>query len=236
MKLNEDTIKEKTARLGCDLCGIASIERFENLSRISSPQNILPEAKSVIVIAKRFLSSAVESKSTIPYTIVRNNLSREIDEITIKLSYFIEDHHGKAIPTGAIEPCNYDNDLSKVVGLISLKNAAYQAGMGVIGKNTLLITPKYGNMVWLGAVITSVELKSDPIITRSLCGKNCRLCIDHCPVGAIDGSQFIDQLKCWNYAFGKENNGEWRIKCFNCRSQCPFSKGFTENFLSVEHR
>lgn len=226
MLLNSRIIKDKAFSLGCDLCGIASINRFNNLPDSTNPLHILKNAKSVVVIAKKFLNSTLDSTSTIPYTIVRNYLSREIDEITIQLSYFFEENNYHALPTGAIEPCNYNKDLSKTVGLISLKYAAFKAGLGIIGKNTLLITPEYGNMVWLGAIITSAELESDPIQEKSPCKDNCRICIDNCPTGAIDGSQFMDQQKCWNFAFGAEEGGEWRIKCFKCRETCPYAKGY----------
>lgn len=211
---------------GSDLCGIASINRFVNLPPLSNPKDILKTANSVIVIAKKFLRSSINLNSTIPYTIIRNHLSKEIDEITIGLSYFIEAHNYIAFPTGAIEPCNFNKNLLKTVGLISLKNAAYLAGLGVIGKNTLLITPEFGNMVWLGAVITSLELEPDPILEKNPCHKNCKICIDNCPVKALDGSKFMDQQKCWDFAFGESEEGEWRIKCFKCRQICPFSNGY----------
>ena len=82
-------------------------------------------------------------------------------------------------------------------------------------------------MVWLGAVISSLQLKPDKIRTKNPCKENCSICIDNCPVGAIDGSIFMNQRHCWNFAFGKENGGEWRIKCNKCRSKCPYSKGYT---------
>lgn len=226
MGVNAPTVKEKAMLLGCDLCGIASIDRFQNMPPKSNPLAILPKAKSVIVVAKKFLNSTTESTSTIPYTIIRNWISREIDEITIQLAYFLEEANHLAIPTGAIEPCNYDSDLDKQTGFISLKNAAHQAGLGVIGKNTLLITPEYGNMVWLGAVITSADLEPDPILENNPCQGKCSICIDRCPVGALDGSLFIDQKKCKNFAFGEEDGGEWRIKCNKCRILCPSSRGY----------
>jgi len=224
-RLTSEEVKQKAIALGCDLCGIASIDRFIGLPEGTNPMELLPEARTVIVVAKKFLMSTTSAKSTIPYTIIRNSLSRALDDITIQLSYLIEEGGFLAIPTGAIEPCNYNKELKKTVGLISLKYAARQAGLGTIGKNTLLITPEYGNMIWLGAIITSLELSPDTVMDRSACGENCRLCIDACPVQAIDGSEFIDQKKCWNFAFGKEGDGEWRIKCNKCRTICPHAKG-----------
>jgi epoxyqueuosine reductase len=224
--ISTQEIKNQAKSLEADLCGIASIDRFSTLPDISNPAKILPNSNSVIVIAKHFLDSTIESTSSIPYTIIRNYLSREIDHITISLSYYIEKSGYSAIPTGAIEPCNWDSKIFKSMGLISLKNAAVQAGLGVVGKNTLLITPEYGNMIWLGAIITTAKLDPDTILENKICKDSCTLCISNCPVEAIKGDIFMDQIKCWNYAFGKDNGGEWRIKCFKCRTICPYSKGF----------
>jgi epoxyqueuosine reductase QueG len=221
-----DEVRRKARMLGCDLCGFAPIERFENLPSQTNPRSLLPGARSVILVAKKFLTSTASATSTIPYTIIRNMLSHRIDSITVDLSYYLEGKGYAAVPTGAIEPCNYNKELDKSMGLVSLKNAAYQAGLGVIGKNTLLLTPQYGNMVWLGAVVSSIELEYDVIQEYSPCKEGCRICIDSCPVHAIDGSLFMDQKRCWEYAFGSEDGGEWRIKCNRCRVGCPFSRGY----------
>ncbi|WP_020613978.1 epoxyqueuosine reductase [Sediminispirochaeta bajacaliforniensis] len=225
--ITAETIKEQAGELGFDLCGIAPVERFSGVSQKSDPAHIMEGCRSVIVVAKKFLNSTTTIYSSIPYTIIRNQLSSFIDIKTVELSYFLESAGVRAVPTGAIEPCNYDSSLNRVVGLISLKNAAYQAGLGVIGKNTLLLTPKFGNMVWLGAVLTDASLTPDEVMTYSPCNNSCRLCIDACPANALDGGAFMDQKKCWNFAFGEPaEGGEWRIKCYTCRSVCPFSRGY----------
>ncbi|MDD5015758.1 MAG: hypothetical protein PHW73_11815, partial [Atribacterota bacterium] len=180
--------------------------RFSKIPPLSHPSSILNECQSVIVVARRFLLSTFKANSTIPYTIIRNLLSSSIDMHTIGgLSYFLEDNNYLVIPTGAIEPCNYNADLQKKVGLISLKYAAYQAGLGIIGKNTLLITLKYGNMIWLGAILTSAEFESDPIISENPCKDLCTLCISNCPVQALYGNEFMDQQKCWHCALTQKD-------------------------------
>lgn len=60
MQINKLDIKNKAKSLGCDLCGIASIDRFENMPTISNPKSIAPNANSVIVVAKKFLHSTLE--------------------------------------------------------------------------------------------------------------------------------------------------------------------------------
>jgi Uncharacterized Fe-S protein len=219
-------VKELAAELGFDLCGIAPIDRFSGLPELADPARILPGCRSVIALARRFPTSVLAEASAVPYTIVRNVLSREVDEAGVALARRLEEGGAIAIATGALEPCNYDETLDKTLGLVSLKNAARQAGLGVIGKNTLLITPRYGNMVWLGAILTDSELEPDPLLQGRECPAGCRACIEACPVGALDGSEFMDQGKCWAYAFGAEGRGEWRIKCHACRSACPRCRGF----------
>ena len=105
-----------------------------------------------------------------------------------------------------------------------MKHAAVQAGLGRMGKNTLLINDRYGNMIWLSAVLTTCELEPDPIAQYETCPDKCRLCLEACPVQAMDGIS-IDQARCWTHAFGADAEGEWRIRCFTCRDVCPNKMG-----------
>ena len=68
------------------------------------------------------------------------------------------------------------------------------AGLGKIGRNTLLINKDYGNMIWLGAVLTSLTLDGDPIVSYQACVPDCSLCIDKCPQNALDGI-ILDQKR-----------------------------------------
>ncbi|MBN2348313.1 MAG: hypothetical protein JXJ22_05720 [Bacteroidales bacterium] len=66
-----------------------------------------------------------------------------------------------------------------------MKHSAELAGLGSIGKNTLLINKKFGNRLWLGGVITNAKLESDEK-TKNFCPNNCEICIDACPQSALD--------------------------------------------------
>jgi epoxyqueuosine reductase QueG len=224
MTLNAPLIKTFAADLGQTLCGIASIDRFAQAPLGYHPQDVLPGCRSVIVIAKRFLNSTLSAASSIPYTITRNHLTHQMDQDTLKLAYFIENHGALAVPVGAIGPCNWNAETQKSMGLISLKHAAVCAGLGKMGKNTLLVNDRYGNMLWLGAVLTTAELQPDPLAAYTTCPPNCRLCLQACPVQALDGLS-MNQLTCWNHAFGEQDGGEWRIKCYTCRKICPNALG-----------
>ena len=221
-------VKKMTTELGVDLCGIAPADRFEGAPEGFHPRDVLPECQSVIVLACQFLKSTLFAKSTIPYTDVRNELAGKMDRLAIVLSYQLEEKDVLAIPINSIGPTEWDTRTNKTRGIISLKHAAELAGLGKIGKNTLLINETYGNMIWLSAVLTSAELVPDPLAQYESCISNCSVCLESCPIQALDGVS-INQKACWDYAFGKHNGGEWRIKCFTCRKVCPHCLGLNRN-------
>ena len=224
MELDSKYVKKAAADLGADLCGIASADRFGAAPRGFAPWDVLPGCRSVIVVALRFPASTLEARSTIPYTVVRNDLSAAIDRLTVRLALELESRGATVVPVGAIGPTELDAGTGRFRGIVSLKHAAELAGLGRIGKNTLLVNDRYGNMIWLGAVLTTTALEADPLATYETCAGDCSLCRDSCPVGALDGAQ-MDQRRCWEHAFGEHEGGEWRIKCFTCRKVCPHCKG-----------
>ncbi len=218
-------IKTRLYRFGADLCGIANVDRFEDAPKGFHPKDVLPTCKSVIVFANRFLAGTLSCNTTVPYTIVRNVLSDRMDKIAVQFCSDLEKQGIIAVPTGTNGPTEYDKNTGRYRNIVSAKHSAQCAGLGVIGKNTLLITPEFGNMVWLSVVLTELELKADSILEESFCN-NCNLCIDICPVQAL-GQAEMKQTTCWDYAFGGENDGEWKIKCHRCRDICPHCYGKT---------
>jgi len=219
--MNSNKIKEILYGLGVDICGIASIDRFHEAPEGFSPINTLSACKSVIIFGKKFLNSTIYSNNSIPYTIVRNMISNILDIVAINFCGILEDQNIIAVPIGAIGPSLLDENTQRYRGIVSLKHSAVLAGLGYIGKNSLLITPEFGNMVWLNGILSNIELEADKIITDS-CPENCNLCIENCPVKAIkDGSQEIDQLKCFKNAFEGNDFYFTKIKCYKCRTICP---------------
>lgn len=186
--------------------------------------DVLPSCKSVVVLGCRFNASTMNARSTSPYTIARNDIAAVLNHLAVTLAAQIADEGYDAVPIGSVGPDEYDAETDKFRGTISLKHAAVLAGMGKMGKNTLLLNDRYGNMLWLSAVLTSAELEGDPIAAYEPCKPSCRLCITNCPVQALDGVS-ITQKACHAHAFGAKNGGEWKIHCFTCRKICPNSLG-----------
>jgi len=74
---------------------------------------------------------------------------------------------------------------------------ALQAGIGWLGRNTCLISPQFGSWLFLGELITSLDLRPDQPLNGS-CG-DCRLCIEACPTGALGEDYSLDANSCISY-------------------------------------
>jgi epoxyqueuosine reductase QueG len=219
--MNSNEIKQILYDLGADICGIATIDRFNEAPEGFNPKDTLPSCKSVIVFGKKFLKGTLDCKNTIPYTIVRNILSDTLDKMAVNFCDTMENEKVIAVPIGAIGPGVYDKKTNRIRGMVSAKHAAVLAGLGYIGKNSLLITPEYGNMVWLATILVNIELEPDEIIDKN-CPESCWLCIESCPVNALKKDTLeMNQGKCWDYAFHTNQGESFYFKCHKCRTICP---------------
>ena len=221
--MDTDCIKDTVYHLGADICGIASVDRFTDAPRGFHPHDILPDTQSVIVFGKQFTKSVFEANSNAPYTLVRDILIERIDDISVRLSVKIEEEGYTAVPIPSSEPYEYWNEQERHGrGILSLKHSAHLAGLGFIGKNTLLLNRTYGNRLWLGAVISNLELIPDDV-TETSCPENCRICLESCPQTALDGVS-INQKRCREISATSTEGGGWLLACNVCRKECPYSR------------
>jgi epoxyqueuosine reductase len=112
------------------------------------------------------------------------------------------------------------------------REGAVRAGVGFYGKNTMVITRKFGSWVVLGTLVTEVEIESREPLDLD-CG-SCRLCIDACPTGALDEPGVVDATKCLSYwtqapepipAPFREKLGASVYGCDICQDVCPWNRG-----------
>ncbi|MDY0103902.1 MAG: tRNA epoxyqueuosine(34) reductase QueG [Lentimicrobium sp.] len=110
---------------------------------------------------------------------------------------------------------------------------AVNAGLGWIGRNTMMITPRNGSFFFIAEIITDLELEYDPPFGGNYCG-DCTRCMDACPTGAITGFRQLDASRCISYLtielkdeIPEEYRGSmnsWVFGCDICQDVCPWNR------------
>lgn len=218
----KDEIKAAALNLGADLVGVATVARFVGAPPGFSPSDIMPGAKSVVVIARKVPDQLVYNNLATAYTNAFQDIVKRLDYLACDLAVFVEKKGGQAMPVPADDPYTYwDAENRRGMGDLSHKHAARAAGLGILGKNTLLITPQYGNRVQLVSVITDLDLEPDPLVDDQLCPPECRICLDACPAGALKEDQSVVQKLCREIIGKTLPKGYWVYDCWECRRVCP---------------
>jgi epoxyqueuosine reductase len=138
---------------------------------------------------------------------------------------FIEQRVGHSVPNR----CYTDT------GPILERDLAQRAGLGWIGKNTCLISPKHGSYFLLAEILLGIELDSDPPFVTDQCG-SCTRCIHACPTDCILPDRTLDSGRCISY-LTIENKGkippdlrpltnDWLFGCDICQAVCPWNIRF----------
>ncbi|WP_431061998.1 epoxyqueuosine reductase [Methanobacterium sp.] len=223
--MDKSEIKDIAKNLGADLCGIASIGRFNDAPKGHHPLDIYSKCKSVIVFAKRVPTGILYAESCIPYTYVNEAIAIEVNMLGINLCRILENVGIECVPIPSDDPSEYwEAENQHARGILSLRHAGYFAGLGVLGKNTLLINEKYGSMIQIGVVLVNIQLESDPMATYEGCLEECSICIDSCPQKALD-SVTVNQKLCRELSNFVTERGFVLKECYECRKVCPNSSG-----------
>ena len=113
---------------------------------------------------------------------------------------------------------------------VAEKSLAVRAGLGWIGRNSLVVTPEYGSMVLLGELIINEGVDTYNIPLDNVgCGE-CRRCVEACPNEAIMSNRLIDTRRCVSCrTIEREADGEiplngWIFGCDACQSVCPYNR------------
>ncbi len=216
-------LKVYAKELGADLVNVGCIDRWMdrpsfNVKKVPVyphsgylPTDLMPSCRYFIVVAVRLLDGVVDTTTTgCKTTAVQGNfgyvyLNRRLHDISYGIAVWLEDRGYRSVPLGYNIGARYnhkaDSDagiIGPAYGLFSMKRAAVLSGIGRKARNGLVASPKLGTRMRLGAVLTSAQLKEDPLLEGAPCAPNCNICINVCPTQAITEDGKVNHLKCFS--------------------------------------
>ena len=253
----KQTIKNKARQLGFSLAGVTLPEppphysTFENWlaqghhgsmdylandrsrTRRADPCEILPECKSILVLATPYTpnrwssSEAYRDQTADVAHIAAYAQGADYHDILParmkELVQFIEEQVGGPVKN------RYYTD----TGPILERDLAQWAGIGWVGKNTCLINPKVGSYFFISEILLDLELEPDPPFTTDQCG-TCTRCIQACPTDCILPNRTLDATRCISYLTIelkddipidlREKIGDWAFGCDICQQVCPWNR------------
>ena len=251
MVLTSQEIKAKAKRLGFHLVGVAVAENDEqvlaqqrlqnwlnsgyhaDMEWMNNPkrfalQKCLPNVKSVIAVALNYYTPEQQSEDPEKGKISRYAWGRDYHKVMTKklkaLARWLEEQEE------TIQARFYCD-----TGPVQDKFWAQQAGLGWIAKNGNLITREYGSWVFLGEVLTTLELTPDTPHTEH-CG-TCTRCLEACPTDAFPQPFVVNAKRCIAYQtienraaeLPKEINlNNWVAGCDICQEVCPWNQRFAK--------
>lgn len=246
-------IEDFCKSLGLDTIGFISCRPFEELrafyetrkemnlqnefeekeiEKRINPKHYMEEGKTIISIAFPYYHVEEVEGQENGFSIYTKRLDyhRVLKKYLDEIGKYIEGLGGKAI--GLVD----SNTLPE-------RYIAYLAGVGFIGKNNMLITKKYGSYVFLGEIITDLNIVCEDkrnfyeISKYSECGE-CKKCIKQCPTQSINESRRNPNI-CLSYITQKKEISNQEIKllkgnvfgCDFCQLECPYNEEIEVNAL-----
>ncbi len=209
----ETQIKERAKQLGFDVVGITTAQHAEHEAsllrwlyqgfhgemdylardpeRRARPSLVLENAKSIIAVGLNYYTKEPEPEKTTTGKVSRyawgDDYHRVMQPKLKRLCRFISEIGGQETSS------RYYVD----TGPILEREFAARAGLGWIGKHSNLVSMEFGSWLFLGVVLTTLELEPDTPITDH-CG-TCRACLDACPTNAFPAPYILDARKCISY-------------------------------------
>jgi epoxyqueuosine reductase len=187
------------------------------------PQQVLPGARSVIVVALNYWQGRSPSPQEAKGKIARYASGDDYHELMLgkleQLSAFLSE-------LGGTQKCYVDT------GPVLERDHAAEAGIGWHGKSTMLVDARLGTWFFLGEIFTTLDLPEDRPQTAR-CG-NCTRCITACPTGAITAPHSLDARRCISYLTIELKGpiplelrpliGDRIYGCDDCLEACPWNR------------
>ncbi len=239
-------LKEKINRYAADrsaLVGFAPVNRFQKAPDAHHPRHVCKDAETVIVFALPVPRGILRSPNYDLHTLHRSyhTVYSRLDNMALDLCQLIEAQtEALAVPVPSYAPMVFHG--MEPWGILSLKHAAVNAGLGAFGRNGLVHHPKYGTMLRLGAVVTSAVIEGNPIFDDFPCPEKCLACHRACPSGAFANAGSFSKMTCLGHTIKhaiyplalKDKEGLDKIErvintaaynywldCNRCLSVCP---------------
>lgn len=254
----EAELKRRALALGFDAVGIAPIEANPHAAELDhwltagyagtmtylhrqaakrkDPRLIMPGARNAVVALTNYFHGAVDSGSPPGARVAQYACSTDYHQIIgarlERLAAVVAD-----LSPGAITRTYVD------AGPLPERDLAQRAGLGWIGKNTVLIHPTIGSFTFIGTVLTDADLAPDLPFDADRCG-TCRACLDACPTDAFLSAHTLDARRCISYLTierrgpfttdEREQVGEWLFGCDVCQDVCPWNARFARPTTDAE--
>jgi len=244
-------IKNWGRKIGFDVIGITSARPIDNhhvdalkhylaqgyhgdmqylsrhLEKRPDVRRLVPGASSVICTALNYYNEAPKQNSTGPHgRVARYAWGRDYHDVVKEKLHRLADHIKAAVDTPVITRCFVDT------APILEKAYAARAGLGWIGKNTLLLNERFGSWLVLGEIVTDLELDYDAPVPDQ-CGA-CEKCMYACPTSALIEPRILDACRCISYLTIESKSqvpaelqskiGNRLFGCDECQNVCPFNQ------------
>ena len=190
------------------------------------PKHVLDGARSLLMLATAYRTEEPAEPAPGQGMIARYAWGTDYHDVIRERLHALADFHRELTPGAAVRG---------VVDTAPLleREFAELAGLGWVGKNTLLLNRRLGSWFLLAALLTSETLAYDEPTTTGHCG-TCRACIDACPTGAIVEPYRLDARKCISYLTielresippeQRDSIGQRIFGCDICQDVCPFNR------------
>jgi epoxyqueuosine reductase len=250
--------KRRALELGFDAVGVASLESNAHADELDQwlaagyagnmaylhrqvekrkrPARIVPDARVAIVTLTNYFHGAIDPGRQPGAKVAQYAWSsdyhavigRRLEQLATAV---------REIAPGARTRCYVD------AGPVPERELAQRAGLGWIGKNTMLIHPAIGSFSFIGVIFTDAELACDLPFQADRCG-TCRRCLEACPTNAFVEPRVLDARRCISYLtiehaapFHDEQRrmvGDWLFGCDVCQDVCPWNIRFAESTSDPE--